>query len=123
MTTAAQDITHYAGDDATITIVVLDGNGTKVDLSGATARWWMGKSKAATGADVYIKKSTGGSGITIDQTTDSDNVVITLAGSDTSSLTKFGALYHECEVVASDGTVSTVCVGKFTLIQTMIPNA
>jgi hypothetical protein len=53
-----QAITHYQGDSLTITIgPVVDESGAAVDLNGATARWWMGKSAKATGTDVYIKKS------------------------------------------------------------------
>lgn len=118
-----QDITHYKGDTATIKIPVLDQNGLKVDLSSSTARWWMGKSVTATGVDVYVKKATGGSGITIDLGTDVDTIVVALAAADTEVLTKTGTFYHECEVVDGSGDVTTVCVGKFTLKPTLIPNA
>lgn len=117
-----QDITHYKGNTATITIPVLTEARAKVDLSGSTARWWMGKSVSATGTDVYVKKSSG-TGITFDLGTDVDTVVITLDASDTETLTKTGTFYHECEVVDGSGDVSTVAVGKFVLKPTMIPNA
>jgi hypothetical protein len=122
MPAVGQDIVHYKGDSATITISVQDGAGNFVNLSGATARWWMGKSVSATGADVYIKKAIG-SGLEIDQPTTSEwDLVITLDPGDTENLTKVGTFYHEAEVVDADGNVSTVTIGKFTLKPTLIPD-
>ena len=121
-----QNIEHYAGDTATITIgPVVDGSGTDVDLSGATARWWMGKSVSATGTDIYLKKSVG-SGLAIDRvTTDQWSIVITLLPADTdftASAIKAGTYYHECEVVDAGGNISTVTIGKFVLKPTLIPD-
>lgn len=121
MPAISQDIVHYKGDSATITIPVLDGSGDAVDLTSATARWWMGKSVSATGTDVYVKKSIG-SGIVIDAETDRWLLVITLSPADTENLTKTGTFYHEAEVVDAAGNVSTVTIGKFTLKPTMIPD-
>jgi len=122
MPSTGQDITHYKGDSATITIPIKDAAGNFVNLSGATARWWMGKSVSATGTDVYIKKGIG-TGLVIDQPTTSEwDLVITLYPADTENLTKVGTFYHEAEVVDSGGGVSTVTIGKFVLKPTMIPD-
>lgn len=121
MPATSQDVTHYQGDSATISIPVLDAAGAAVDLSGATARWWMGKNVKATGANIYIQKRDG-SGLVIDAETDRWVLVITLAPADTEALTA-GTFYHEAEVVDADGNVSTVTIGKFTLKPTMVRNA
>lgn len=52
-----QKVTMWVGDDLVITIPVKDNLGAWVDLTGATAKWWMGKTVRATGANVYIEKS------------------------------------------------------------------
>lgn len=126
MPAIGQDIIHYAGDTATITIPVLNASGAPVDLSGgATARWWMGKNVSATGTDVYLKKGIG-TGLTIGRVeTDTWELVITINPADTdliASHIKAGTYYHECEVVDADGNISTVTIGKFTLKPTMIPD-
>lgn len=123
MPAAAQDITHYVGDSLTIQLgPVLDADGGLSDLSGATARWWMAKSVTATGADIYVKKA-GGDGLVLDGNTAGEwTITITLDPSDTEGKSA-GKFYHECEVVDSSGNVSTVTVGKFTLMPTLIPNA
>jgi hypothetical protein len=123
MPATAQDITHYLGDSLAIQLgPVLDADGGFADLAGATARWWMAKSVTATGTDIYVQKS-GGNGLVLDGNTAGEWIVmITLDPSDTEDL-KAGKFYHECEVVDSSGNVSTVTVGKFTLLPTLIPNA
>jgi hypothetical protein len=115
-----QDVTHWVGDTATIRIPVLDAAGASVDLTGASARWWMGKNVAATGDDVYVKKSSG-AGLAIEISTEGSTVVITLDPGDTDGK-KSGTFYHECEVVDADGNVSTVTIGKFILKPTLIPD-
>lgn len=140
MPATAQDITHYAGDSAIITIFpVLDGAGQPVDLTGATARWWMGKSATATGTDVWVKKSSedtlvNEAGATIPQMalslmeTDLWGISIVLIPSDTETTsTAFhpqpGSWYHECEVEGADGKISTVTLGKYVLKPTVVRNA
>ncbi len=120
-----QDITHWRGDSRVITIgPIKDGNGEFVDLTGASARWWMGKNVNATGADIYVQKSDG-HGLVIDgDTAGGWSLIITLAPGDTENLTvKLGTFYHEAEVVDGDGDVSTVTTGKFILKPTLIPDA
>lgn len=115
-----QDVTHWVGDTATIRIPVLDKDGGAVDLTGASARWWMGKNVSATGDDVYVKKASG-TGLSIEVSTAGSAIVVTLAPVDTEGK-KSGTFYHECEVVDADGNVSTVTTGKFILKPTLIPD-
>ena len=118
-----QDITHWEGDSAVITIPITDGEGAAIDLSGATARWWMGKSVLAAGDDVYVQKSTdmgGGIEIVQDTPTDIGSLNIVLDADDTEGI-KAGTYYHEAEIVIGL-TVSTVATGKFKIISTMVRN-
>lgn len=124
MPATGQTITHWAGDSAIITIPVTDGNGAAVDLTGATARWWMGKNVKATGTDVYVKKDSGvDGGIVISQTSPSEvgSLIITLDAGDTEGR-KRGTYYHEAEIMIGDA-VSTVTTGSFIVNPTMIPDA
>lgn len=114
-----QNITHYAGNDVTIRIPIFDESGAKVDLTGAVIRWWMGKSVSATGANIYLEKTTADGSINIDFTTDVDFAVITLVRADTKTL-KTGTFYHECEVVDSSNNTSTVATGLFILKPVLI---
>lgn len=116
-----QTITHWAGDTATIRIPVVDGEGQPVDLTGATARWWVGKNVSATAdADIYVKKASG-AGLSIEISTAGSVVVITLEPGDTEGKAA-GTFYHECEVVDASGNISTVTIGKFILKPTLIPD-
>jgi hypothetical protein len=125
MPATGQTINHWAGDSAVITVPVRDGLGAAVDLTGATARWWMGKNVKALGADVYVKKTTDpgdGGGITIQQAspTDVGVLIITIDAGDTEGL-RPKIYYHEVELVIGD-SVSTVTTGNFVINGTMIPD-
>lgn len=125
MTKKNQNIEHWQGDTHVIRIKVDDGAETPgpIDLAGASARWWMGKTEKATGADIYVKKSTAlDDGIVLDGP-DGDGfwtVVIGLDPADTVD-TPVGKFYHECVVVDAGGDVSHVTIGKFTCNQSLIP--
>lgn len=123
MPATGQTIDHWCGDSRTITIPVLDAAGAAVNLAGATARWWMGKSASATGTNVYVQKATG-SGITITSAGSPATYTlnITLAPADTAGL-KPGSYYHEAEVVDVSGNVATVTTGTFTLERDLVRTA
>src|SRR5215203_5565647 len=117
-----QTVRMWCGDSQALTITVRDADGGNVDLSGATARWWMGKSATATGTGIYLQKATGGSGITITSNAGLYTLNITIAPADTEDL-KPGDWYHEAEVIDSGGNVSTVTVGTFTLERDLVRTA
>ncbi len=122
-----QDITHYAGDNATISIgPIKDENGVPVDLGGATARWWMAKAVTSTvPSEIFLKKEANPDIVVTRLDTDNWIVVIKIYKGDTDtphSGIKPATYYHECEVVDADSNVSTVCVGKFILKPTVIPD-
>jgi hypothetical protein len=119
-----QKVTHWKGDTAIITIPIKDKDGAWIDLTGARARWWMGKASNAKGANVFIEKNTGINGGMVLSNPGSGpewDLVITLKPIDTENL-KAGNWYHEAEVVDSNLNVSTVTTGPFVLMQTMIPD-
>ncbi|QOZ25281.1 hypothetical protein XH93_18055 [Bradyrhizobium sp. CCBAU 51753] len=116
-----------------------DDAGNYVDLSGIQrARWWLGKSAKATGADVYLKKDSNSTmvcddGVTRNQVeweafeTDKWRLVVHLKGADTetgvSPIPKTGAsYYHEAEIVDADGNIATVSTGSAELVASIVRN-
>jgi len=125
----SQTVTMWAGDTVTIYIPVLDDDGNEVDLGGATAVWWMGKSAKAVPPDVYITKRsdqtmTGDDGVTrpqieIAHETDRWALSIHLNRADTE--TGVGSnpppktYYHEAGIIDASGNKATVTTGPFVL--------
>jgi len=125
MPAVGQKIVMWIGDDLVITIPVKDAVGNWVDLTGATAEWWMGKAVNSTGANVYIKKSTLESGgdlqiINVASGPEWD-LVVTIHPLDTEHL-RSGTFYHEAKVIDGYGKYSTVMTGPFVLNPTLIPD-
>jgi hypothetical protein len=111
-----QTISIPAGDSRKIEIRVKDSAGVDVPLTGATVRWWAGKSVQSTGVDVHIQKtSDSGGGITLSGAT----ATVTVESAETAAITP-GTGYHEAEVAFADGTVSTVSSGEFIIRPTLI---
>src|ERR1035437_3531736 len=123
MPAVGQKIVMWVGDDLVITIPVKDNLGNWVDLTGATAKWFMGKSVKATGANVYIEKSSLDSGgdLEIIPVSGSEewDLVITIHPIDTEHL-RAGKFYHEVKVIDGYGKYSTVMTGIFQLMPTLI---
>ena len=114
MTTTAQNFTMWSGDDKTITVTVVDGDGTAQDITAATISYKLQPAvDDATGA---ITKTVG-SGVTI---TNAAGGIFTvdIAAANTASFA--GIYYHECQVTSSGGVVSTVFVGNVTINQDAI---
>jgi len=115
----------WIGDDLVITIPVKDAVGNWVDLTGATAEYWVGKAVNSTGANVYIKKSTLESGgdlkiVNVAAGPEWD-LVVTIHPIDTEHL-RAGSLYHEAKIIDGYGKYSTVMTGNFQLMPTLIPD-
>lgn len=111
-----QNVTMVRGDSRTITIAVKDKAGANVNLAGASVRWWVGKTvNATTRAIEKVPTITVASGLVSDAAnTALYSLSIPLAPADTTAL-KAADYYHEAEVVFSNGAVSTVTSGTFTL--------
>jgi len=114
MAATGQTITMTRGDDLTVTIPVLDETGANLDLSGGSARWWVGKTVNSTGANVLISKSTAAASMTITEDAGLYTLNIPFVPADTEEL-KAGDWYHEAEVITSGGSVYTVTTGTFAL--------
>jgi len=125
MPAEGQTIEHWAGDTRTVTIPIRDKQGVPINLTGATARWWMGKNVKAKGTNVLIKKDTADASMTIvvdtGQTPNLYSLRFVLQPADTEAL-KAGTFYHEAEVVDASGNIGTTTTGDFILHPTMIPD-
>lgn len=117
-----QDVTVWQSDSFAIAVPVKTEAGANVDLTGATAEWWVSDALASgqprTDGTRHIRKFSG-SGLSITSASGLFTVRITLAPADTASM-KPGTYYHELEVVDVAGNHSTVAVGKFIVRQTII---
>lgn len=120
MPAVEQNVQHWRGDSLKINIPIRNKDGSPVNMSGGSARWWMGKSASSVGDKVFIKKGVG-SGLTLTLIDDVWTAQIVIDPADTQGL-KPGDNYHELEVVDGAGAVSTVTVGTFSINQTMIPS-
>lgn len=120
MPAVEQNVQHWRGDSLKINIPIRNKDGSPVNMSGGSARWWLGTSASAVGDKVLIKK-TAGSGLTLVLEDDVWVAKVAIEPADTQGL-KPRDYYHELEVVDGTGAVSTVTVGTFTINQTMIPS-
>lgn len=115
MTQVNQNISMYAGDDKIFTFTITDSTGAAVDLSDLSdAQWTLKRHQSSTTAtlskvlDSGVSDASGSTGI----------ITVTLSDADTLSLTP-GLYYYELRVEESDGTISTLAVGDFTLYPTI----
>lgn len=109
-----QNFQMVAGDTKYLVVTVRDADGVAVDLTGAGIKWQCARS---FGKASVLSKATGGSGIAI--TSASGGIfTVTLSPSDTESMG--GNYYHEAQVTASDGTISTVMFGTMKVNKALI---
>ena len=108
MTTTGQNFTMWQGEDKTITVNLVDGDGVAYgSTSGLTFTWSVATSESATAA-TFTK--TTGSGIT----NGTSLITITIDEADTDDLAA-GSYYHECKVVDGSGKADVVFTGGLTL--------
>jgi hypothetical protein len=107
------DFTMVAGDTKTLVVTVKDASGNTVNISGASITWKA--SRSLRKASVLSKSVN--SGITI---TDGPRgqFSVSLLPADTDDLR--GSYYHEAQVTASDGTISTVLRGSMKVDRALI---
>ena len=124
MTTPAQNVTHWSGDNLIMQFTVKDAAGNAVDLAGASAKWWMSKNaNSRIGSNILVKKSSADvTQIWFDQPSTFWRVNIKLLPADTENIAPNPNYYHECQVVDASGTVATIAIGKFKLNPTIIPD-
>lgn len=124
MPATGQNIVLWAGDDLILRFTIKDAAGAPVDLTGASAKWRLTKNALTrTGSNILLEKSSANSQqIWFDHPSTFWRVFVKLLPVDTENVAPNPNYYHECQVVLSDGTVSTVVVGKFKLNPTVIPD-
>lgn len=102
-----QNLDLYEGDTRLVLITLDDS----VPLPAVSSRWWIGKTPAAAGADVLLKKVP----VMV------DNVMqITIETADFASLPA-GTYYHEAEITVDGGRSYTVSIGQVVVYPTMKP--
>ena len=113
MTTTAQDITVYEGEDKNITISVTDtAGGSAVNMTAATSITWRVTTKKNVDT-ATIEKTLAAGGITLaNDAGTNDQIVIALASADTQGL-EGDKYYHECRMVDSAGKNHVVAIGYF----------
>ena len=108
MTTTDQNFTMWQGEDKTITVNLVDGDGVAYgDTSALTFTWKVATSAFAS--SVLLTKSTG-SGIT----NGTSKIEIEINETDTDDWTS-ATYYHECRVVDGSSEEDVVFVGGLTL--------
>lgn len=110
-----QPVTMRRGTSREIIIPVTDENGTPLDLTNASARWWVGQSVDATGAEIIIEKSTA-DGIAITKVGTTWQLNIAVFPLDTETQEPRLSYYHEAEVTDQAGSVYVVASGTFQLL-------
>lgn len=109
-----QNFQMTAGDTKYLVVSVKDADGVAVNLTGAAVKWQAARS---FGKASVLSKATSGSGIVL--TNASGGIfTITLDPDDTEDLK--GNYYHEAQVTASDGTISTVLFGTMKINPALI---
>ena len=104
----------WSGDTRIVVFNVKDSDGNAQDLTSATAKFEMAAREGGTfsgAADVEL--ATGGSGIEITDAA-AGEVTVTIAASDTASLS--GEYYWELEITDSASRVSTVAYGFVEIV-------
>lgn len=115
MTTDNQDFRIKAGTSRTVIFNIVNLEAGALDLTGASAKWWVGSNgDMSTGREIVLKKATG------------NGAFLVLAGSiwqlqivflpdDTTSLPCGCSLYHEGEITDLSGNVVVVETGHMTV--------
>ena len=110
MTMISQNFVMWQGEDKTLRIPIVDGDGDPVNLTGSTVRWEMFKPTA----DPVAVKTTG-DGITLyNAAGTNDGIQIEIDPADTTDVTD-GEYSHECRVTDGAGNKAVVFVGLVTL--------
>lgn len=113
------DFTLHAGDYKILEFSVVNSANAAVPLGGVQSiKWWAAKTVKAT---TYLIQKSIGSGVTVID--DVGGVVqVVLLGNDT-ELLGGKELYHEMEIVDSNGYPQTVLYGTMTINRRLIPNS
>jgi hypothetical protein len=131
MPSTSQTIELIAGNNAVVTIPVLNPAGLAVDLVGASATWKMGVLHGGVNPTIGITKSTSDPTqmLIVDSGARDANAAIIYAlkiylrRADTLTLKPSKNYYHEADIVDAAGATSTVTTGTFILDPTLNQNS
>ena len=118
MLSLPQTIQIDAGETVEVRIPVENGDGTKPNLTGASARWFVGRDTNATGSDVYLRKRTSDDSIELVEVGGVWGLEFTLTGEETAALAP-GQHWHEAWIRDADGRPDTVASGPFIVAGTI----
>ena len=108
MTTTDQNFTMWQGEDKTITVALVDGDGAAYgSTAGLTFTWEVFATK---NSDTALISLSTGSGIT----NGTSEITMVLDKTDTNALDP-GTYYHECRVVDGSSDEDVVFTGGLTL--------
>lgn len=109
MSVDKQNATIYAGDDAVLSIAIVDENGKPLSVSGASFAWILA---ASAGATATLSKTLS-SGIVVTHAL-SGYVSVNISHTDTTGL--LGPMWHQLVMTDGSGDVSTVTTGTLTFV-------
>lgn len=103
-----QNFIHFKGNDKEINFLVQD----VATVEGCTARWTMSDVPGGI-AEITKSTETSPAGITLEGKT----IKVILKSEDTDDVSGIdaGKYYHECELVDTEGNISTVAIGEVDL--------
>jgi hypothetical protein len=117
---AEQSFEIYRGNSRTLSIKLVKSDGTPLDVAASILRYWVGRNNRAKGSDIYLMKFSGDGSITLAKDVDGFwHALIELSPDDTEDL-EAGNFYHELELVDVSDNVTTLMVGKFKLVPTIV---
>lgn len=120
MTERNQNVAMVSGDDHTITIVVKDGAGAVVDITGFDIWWWA--SRLSKKGSFSSTKSIEKDNLLIGGLTITEPLVgvfkVTLEPDDTKSI--FGDFRHEAQTKDPAGNISTVTIGLLEIERDLV---
>ncbi len=112
------DFHLFQGDTKRINFALKRGDGTPLDLTGATLRWQCARLKTpGVFSSTATLQKTETSGIEV---TDAYNGLVTVTLSPSETVTLSGDFYHEMESLDASGDVATVFVGEFQIKKALI---
>lgn len=112
MALTAQDDTLFSGDDHSLSLTAKDADDNTLDITGASFNWGLYRSKVSANAEITKQSGVSPSEIEIANAA-AGLVTVFLFPTDTSAIS--GDFYHELQMAASNGKITTVAFGTLTI--------
>jgi hypothetical protein len=118
---AEQNIaTHHHTDARYLRISIRDEDGNAYSVASALAEWHLKENAGDDDADALLSKTVSGGGIELDTT--NDELIVHIQTGDTEGIVDWANyendtadLYHVARMTNSNGNLSTVAHGTFTI--------